>query len=263
MSEREMPAGQADGSSGSTSVGIKRGGSQSIALYEQLKRQISERILLGHWAPGTVLPSENQLARHFGVAVGTVRRALADLTAEGLLMRRPKTGTVVTGRSPHHSLRFFFQYFRLHGEEGELLRSTARVLSVEQGKITQVEQDLLQAKAGSKVIRLHRLRSVAGRPVMHQRMVFEERRVPDFPVSAVPELLYRYLLEQYGIRISSIRESVAADLATDEDSVLLKLVPPAPILSIEEVSYDQAGLPVIIATSRAITDRYRYMNEVR
>jgi GntR family transcriptional regulator len=263
MSEREMPAGQADGSSGSTSVGIKRGGSQSIALYEQLKRQISERILLGHWAPGTVLPSENQLARDFGVAVGTVRRALADLTAEGLLMRRPKTGTVVTGRSPHHSLRFFFQYFRLHGEEGDLLRSTARVLSVEQGKITEVEQDLLQAKAGSEVIRLHRLRSVAGRPVMHQRMVFEERRVPDFPVNAVPELLYRYLLEQYGIRISSIRESVAADLATDEDSVLLKLAPPAPILLIEEVSYDQAGLPVIIATSRAITDRYRYMNEVR
>jgi GntR family transcriptional regulator len=259
MMEMEVPAGQAQ----ANSVGIKRGGAQPVALYEQLKRQISERILLGHWAPGTVLPGENKLARDFGVAVGTVRRALADLTAEGLLMRRPKTGTVVTGRSPHHSLRFFFQYFRLHGEEGELLRSTARVLSVEQGEATAAEQDLLQAQPGAAVIRLHRLRSVAGRPVMHQRMVFEGRRVPDFPVSAVPELLYRYLLEQYGIRVSSIRESVQADLAMEEDAELLQVVPPAPILLIEEVAYDQAGLPVIIATSRAITDRYRYMNEVR
>jgi len=263
MIEKEVPASQADGSGRSDGVGVKHGGSRPVALYEQLKRQISERILLGHWAPGTVLPGENQLARDFGVAVGTVRRALADLTAEGLLMRRPKTGTVVTGRSPHHSLRFFFQYFRLHGEEGELLRSTARVLSVEQGEITEAERDLLQAKSGAAVIRLHRLRSVAGRAVMHQRIVLEERRVSGFPVNAVPELLYRYLLEQYGIRISSIRESVAADLATEEDAGLLQVVPPAPILVIEEVSYDQAGLPVIIATSRAITDRYRYMNEVR
>jgi GntR family transcriptional regulator len=259
MMEMKVPAGQAQ----ADGVGIKRGGTKPVALYEQLKRQISERILLGHWAPGTVLPGENKLARDFGVAVGTVRRALADLTAEGLLMRRPKTGTVVTGRSPHHSLRFFFQYFRLHGEEGELLRSTARVLSVEQGEATAAEQDLLQVQPGAAVIRLHRLRSVSGQAVMHQRMVFEERRVPEFPVNAVPELLYRYLLEQYGIRISAIRESVAADLATEEDVRLLQVAPPAPILVIEEVSYDQAGLPAIIATSRAITDRYRYMNEVR
>ena len=66
----------------------------------------------------------------FGVAVGTVRRALGDLTAEGMLRRRRKTGTVVTGRTPHHSLRHFFQYFRLHDRDGELVRSAAKVLSV-------------------------------------------------------------------------------------------------------------------------------------
>ena len=261
--EMKGPTGRLQGAGQANGAAMKRDGAQSVPLYEQLKRQISERILLGHWAPGTVLPGEARLSRDFGIAVGTVRRALADLTAEGLLMRRPKTGTVVTGRSPHHSLRLFFQYFRLHGEEGDLLRSTPRVLSVEKGEITEAEQDLLQAKPGAAVIRLHRLRSVAGRAVMHQRMVIEEQRVPELPVGAVPELLYRYLLEQYGIRISSIRESVLADLATEEDAVLLKVERPAPILVIEEVAYDQAGLPVVIATSRAITDRYRYMNEVR
>jgi GntR family transcriptional regulator len=261
--EMKVPEGQTEGDSPADGVAMRRGGAQPIALYEQLKRQISERILLGDWPPGTVLPGEKQLARDFGVAVGTVRRALADLTAEGFLMRRPKTGTVVTGRSPHHSLRFFFQYFRLHGAEGELLRSTPQVLGIEQGEATAAEQDLLGAKQRAAVIRLHRLRSVAGRAVMHQRMVIEERRVPNFPVNAVPELLYPYLLEQYGIRISSIRESVLADLATEEDAKLLQVEAPAPILVIDEVTYDQAGLPVLIATSRALTDRYRYMNEVR
>jgi GntR family transcriptional regulator len=259
----DAPTRKAEGIGPADSGDTQRDGGQPVALYEQLKRQISERILLGHWAPGTALPGETQLARDFGLSVGTVRRALADLTSEGLLMRRRKTGTVVTGRSPHHSLRFFFQYFRLHGREGELLRSTAKVLSAMRSEANSVEEGLFQAKPGAGVIRIHRLRSVAGRSVMHQRIVVEERRVPDFPINAVPELLYRYLLEKNGIRISSVRESVVADLATEEDAELLDVVQPAAVLVIDEVAYDQAGLPAIIATSRAITDQYCYMNEVR
>src|SRR5438093_1135584 len=100
---------------------------EAAPLYEQVKRHMSEAILVGEWGPGAVLPSETALSQMFGVAVGTVRRAMSDLVAEGLLSRRRKTGTVVTGRSPHHSLRFFFQYFRLHGRDGEMVRSRARM----------------------------------------------------------------------------------------------------------------------------------------
>jgi len=237
---------------------------QAVPLYEQMKRQMSELILLGRWAPGMVLPGETQLARDFGVAVGTVRRALADLAAEGLLMRRRKTGTVVTGRSPHHSLRFFYQYFRLHGDDGVLLRSTPRVMSLARAAATTREADILQIPEGSQVIRIHRLRSVDRRPAMHDRMVIASGRVPGFPeAEALPDLLYLFLLERYGIRISSVRESLTADLATDEDAALLRLRPPAPVLVIEDVAYDQAGAPAIAATHRATTDGFRYMNEVR
>ena len=45
-------------------------------LHEAVKRRVSEAILVGEWSPGTVLPSEVALAAMFGVAVGTVRRAL-------------------------------------------------------------------------------------------------------------------------------------------------------------------------------------------
>lgn len=82
------------------------------------------------WAPGAVLPGEVALAHRFGVAVGMVRRALAGLVAEGLLARRPRAGTVVTGHSPKHSLRFFFRYFRLHGVDGSLKRSRALPLAL-------------------------------------------------------------------------------------------------------------------------------------
>ena len=58
--------------------------------------------------------------------VKTIRsniKTLATLKKQGR-----KTGTVVTGRSPHHSLRFFFQYFRLHRADGSLVHSTSRFL---------------------------------------------------------------------------------------------------------------------------------------
>src|SRR5471030_3169518 len=108
VNDKKQPADKA----GQTGSPIRRLNGQAAApLYEGVKRQISEAILLGQWAPGTVLPGEVALTQLFGVAVGTVRRALMDLTAEGLLTRRRKTGTIVTGRTPHHSLRYFFQYF--------------------------------------------------------------------------------------------------------------------------------------------------------
>jgi GntR family transcriptional regulator len=235
-----------------------------IPLYEQVKRQISDRILRGIWPPGTVLPGESQLARDFGIAVGTVRRALADLTAEGLLMRRRKTGTVVTGRSPDHSLRFFFQYFRLHGADGTLLRSTPEILAYDIGKATAAERERLKLAAGVAVVRLHRVRRVEGLPAMHERMVMPAARLPDFPpAEAVPELLYLYLLDRYGIRISAIRESVTAEVATEEDVAIFGADAPKALLVIDEVAYDQAGHPVIWALHRATTNRFCYINEVR
>jgi hypothetical protein len=65
-------------------------------------------------------------------------------------MRRRKTGTVVTGRSPHHSLRFFYQYFRLHSDGGGLLRSTPRVMSLTQAEANAAEAANLRSASTSR-----------------------------------------------------------------------------------------------------------------
>ncbi len=236
-----------------------------IPLYEHVKRQVSEAILMGAWSPGTVLPGEIALAGQYGVAVGTIRRALTELTAEGMLVRRRKTGTVVTGRSPHHSLRNIFQYFRLHSSEGALLRSTPEVLSVERRAATEAAASALRIEPGAPVVDLHRRRLVAGVPVMHETLTIAAARVPDFPNSpeALPDLLYLHLLEHYGIRVSAVRESVTAAVASAEDCRVLALTAPAAVLVIDEVAYDQAGAPIIVAHHRAHTDGVCYLNEIR
>ena len=237
----------------------------AVPLYEVVKRHISEAIMMGRWAPGTVLPGEVALAQRFGVAVGTVRRALADLTVEGLLTRRRKTGTIVTGRSPHHSLRSFFQYFRLHGRDGSVLRSQARVIDVHVDAPTAKERSVLGLHENGRVLRIHRLRRIERVPVMRDRLVLDAERLPDFPLTPrkVPELIYLHLLERYGIRISAVREQVTAALADADDLKLLDLSPPAAVLVIDEVAYDQTGRPTVIGHHHARTDRHCYVNEVR
>lgn len=241
------------------------GSALPIPLYEHVKRQISEAILLGAWPPGMQLPGEVELARQFGVAVGTLRRAMADLTAEGMLTRQRKNGTVVTGRSPRHSLRFFFQFFRLHGADGSLLRSEPDVLALTRDGADKDEAVSLAVDPGTLLVRLHRLRRVAGRPVMHETVMLPLSRVPDFPTTpeAVPALIYLHLLERYGIRVSAMRENVTAALATAEDAHLLELTLPDAVLAIGSVVYDQTGAPAILSRHRATTHGYCYVNEVR
>lgn len=240
------------------------GAGEAAPLYERVKRHMSEAILVGEWPPGMILPSETALAQGFGIAVGTVRRAMTDLVAEGLLTRRRKTGTVVTGRTPHHSLRFFFQYFRLHRADGSLVRSTSQFLSVGVEPATQAQAEALQISSGG-VIKIHRIRHADGRPVMHDKLVLAQERLADWPrdVTELPPLLYLHLLERYGIRISAVREQITADLASDEDVALLVLAAGDPVLTVDEVAYDQAGTPTILGWHRATTRAHIYVNEVR
>jgi GntR family transcriptional regulator len=230
-----------------------------------VKRSVSEAVLLGRWAPGAVLPGEVDLAAQFGVAVGTVRRALAALVAEGMLVRRPRLGTVVTGRSPEHSLRFFFRYFRLHGADGSLQTSRAVPLALEEEAAGADVARRLEVPVGATLIRIRRLRVVADRPAMLDEYRIPAARVPGFPRDAadLPELLYLRLLEEWGIRLTAVREELRAEVATPEDRRLLDLPDPAALLVIEAVCFDQAGQPALLATQRARTEAHRYINEVQ
>jgi GntR family transcriptional regulator len=236
-----------------------------VPLHERVKRDLSERILLGEWPPGAAIPGEVELATRFGVAIGTMRKALAALVAEGMLMRRPRVGTVVTGRSPEHSLRFFFRYFRLHGADGSLLRSHANTLSITEVPASPDDAARLGLAPADNLIRIHRLRLIEEQPVMTGIFRIPAQRVPGFPrtPAELPQLLYLFLLESWGIRVTAVRETLRAELATEEDCRLLGLPDPAAVLVIEETSFDQAGQPCLLVTHAARTDRHRYVNEVR
>ncbi|TDC06665.1 GntR family transcriptional regulator [Nonomuraea longispora] len=75
-------------------------------VYTQIADRLRKRIRAGEFAPGNVLPSEAELCRVFGVARNTVRRGLALLEEEGLLIAVPSKGRVVVGDGPAAAYRY-------------------------------------------------------------------------------------------------------------------------------------------------------------
>ena len=70
-------------------------------LQEDVQNQLVEAIHQGYWKQGEVLPSEKVLALQYGVSLGTVRKALAELERLGVLVRRQGKGTFVASASQH------------------------------------------------------------------------------------------------------------------------------------------------------------------
>lgn len=68
-------------------------------VYEQIRTQVAGLVAVGALAPGARLPASRDLARDLGIAVGTVQRAYRELEADGLVVSRRRTGTVVAGES--------------------------------------------------------------------------------------------------------------------------------------------------------------------
>lgn len=233
--------------------------------YEAVKRQILAAIESGRFPPGVALPNEAALAEHFGVAIGTIRRATQDLVAQGLLSRQRRHGTIVTGRTPQHSLGTLLHSFRLHDLEGRLQTTSSARIEITRRAASFEEATALQLPLGAEVIRFVRVRSIDRVPVMHDVFILPAARLPGFPTgpAEAPPLLYLFLQERYGLRISAVSERLRAELATPEMAEALALALPAAVLVIDEIAYDQANRPTVAATHTATTARHRYINEVQ
>lgn len=70
-------------------------GEQRLNSWQAVHAEVLERIRERRWKPGDAIPREDELAREFGCARGTVNRALRALAEAGILDRRRRAGTRV------------------------------------------------------------------------------------------------------------------------------------------------------------------------
>jgi GntR family transcriptional regulator len=219
-------------------------------LYAQVKGLILQRIIDGDWKPDEVLPSEFKLADQFGVSQGTVRKALNDLAAENVVIRRQGKGTLVAANNP---LRELFHFIHMTDREGALqLPTSSEVLSCER-------------RRGADVIRIERIRTLGEKTAITETIVLPARLFPGLEAGGganVPHALYQHYQDAYAIAIHRVEEALRAVTAGPRDAELLGLTPGQPLLEIDRVAISLDGKPVEWRITRCDTQDTRYVSSL-
>lgn len=182
-----------------------------LPLFMRASELLTREIAAGHWQKGERLPPESELATLLGMAVGTVRKALAELAARGLLERRQGSGTYVRGAGRQRSI---YEFFRLELKQGGGL-PTARLLEFQRlphpaglpafGPGTAL--GINRGTAGH-CYRLRRLRLLGDLPVALEEIWFDARHRPGLKAAELSEALYLFYKESLGFWISRVEDHV-------------------------------------------------------
>ena len=233
----------------------------ALPLHRQLRDLMIARIDSGEWSPGTYLPSETRLAEEYGVAVGTLRKALLDLAQEGVVARRQGKGTVVTS---HDSDAVLFRFFNLRRTDGSTLNPESRVLARRRRRATPAECTALDLPASASVIAIERVREADGVPIIHELITLDAARFAGLErePELLPNTLYQLYQARFGATVHRAHERLTAEAAPAARAAELGLEAGDPVLKIARVAVDFSGKPLEYRLSWVNTRRLHYEAEV-
>jgi GntR family transcriptional regulator len=231
-------------------------------LYEEVKNHITRSLIAGEWKPGAAIPSESRLAEHFNVSVGTVRKAIDELVAEKILVRQQGRGTFVTTHSEDRQLYYFFH---IVGKDGGKEPPAHELLSFRKGKADSEESLRLGVSRGDRVVRIHNVLKLAGKPVELDAIVIAAARFPDLTeaiFSARAGTIYGLYQARYGINVVRISERLSAAHPDAQTARVLGVTVNTPMLMIKRVAYTYHDAPVELRTGWVDTGDHEYLSDL-
>lgn len=233
-----------------------------LPLYRRIETDVRERIRSGELAPGAQVETEVELMDRYGVSRATVRQALRELVAEGLLEIRRGLGTYVTRRRFEHTIGGFYSFSREIERHG--LEPRTRVLGLGVEPADDVVSAVLGIRPAMPVVALRRLRLAGDDPLVVETSYLPAARFPGLEAVDFGRVrLYDTLTETYGCRPTRARETFEPVLVTADEADLLGQRRGEPALHVERVAFDQDDAPIEFCRSTVRGDRYRYSVELR
>ena len=222
--------------------------------YRQIADQLRRAIQRGDLEPGGRVPSEAELMEHYGVARMTVRQAVAELKAEGLVIAEHGRGVFVRNRPTVRRLASD-RFARRHREAGKAA-FLAETESLGTPGVDQLEVG--QVMAGERVAQRLKLRKTAKVVRRDRRYLIDEVPV-ELATTYVPLTIARGTLitsqdtgpggvyariEEAGIQLGSFTEEIGARMPTPEERRRLSLPEGTPVITVTRVAYDVERRPV-------------------
>jgi len=231
-------------------------------LYQQIKALITQSLQSGEWKPGELIPSEVELAGRFKVSQGTVRKAIDELAAENLVMRRQGKGTFV---STHHEARAHFRFLRLVPDEGVPHYPESKFIEVKRVRAPADVARLMDLKSGDAVIFIKRVQYFDGIPTIVEELWLPGLIFKGLTAERLVEYkgpMYGLFETEFGTRMIRASEQIRAVCADAGAAQLLNIDLGTPLLSSERVSFTYGDKPVELRRGLYLTSRHHYQNEL-
>jgi GntR family transcriptional regulator len=251
------PAGGASG------AGAGGGHSPTFSpLYQQIKALLTQSLQSGEWKPGELIPSEVELAGRFKVSQGTVRKAIDELAAENLVMRRQGKGTFV---STHHEARAHFRFLKLVPDEGVPHHPDNKIIEVKRMRASADVARLLELKSGDAVIYIKRVLSFDGAPVILEELWLHGLLFKGLTAERLVEYkgpMYGLFESEFGTRMIRATEKIRAVGADSCAAQYLQVPEGTPLLCADRVSFTYGDKAVELRRGLYLTASHHYQNEL-
>lgn len=234
-------------------------------LYQQIKGLILNSLRVGEWKPGEAIPSEMDLAARFKVSQGTVRKAIDELAADNLVVRRQGKGTFV---ATHAERQVQYRFLKLMPDSGDLSLEGPAQRQIVDCKRLRAPSDVargLALRPGDAVLQVKRVLSFADKPT-----ILEDLWLPGVPFKGLTAdrlrgyegPMYALFETEFGVRMVRAEEKIRAISADHVHSQLLRVAPATPLLSVERIAFTYHDLPMELRRGLYVTDTHYYRNEL-
>jgi GntR family transcriptional regulator len=238
-------------------------------LYQQIKGLILQSLEAGEWKPGESIPSEMDLAARYRVSQGTVRKAIDELAADNLLIRRQGKGTFVATHAEQHVR---YRFLKLMPDQGSIDTEGPAQRHIIDCKRLRANADVarpLGLRTGDAVLQVRRVLSFAANGVFVPT-ILEDLWLPGVPFKGLTAErladdrgpMYAMFEAEFGIRMVRAEEKIRAVMPDAEQAALLKLDAQTPLLSVERIAYTYNGVPMELRRGLYSTATHHYRNEL-
>lgn len=235
---------------------------QRLPRYLQIRDELMQRICARAWVDGQPLPAEDRLAGEYEVSLGTIRKALQVLVAEGMLERVHGKGTFVTRAFERISM---MRFVRFTEEEKRELPMT-RCLELAVGDGSSDARSRLGLPAREKLLYIHRTRACGDEVILSEHVWLSQRRFAPLELylkKESPPLLYPVYDSLCGVLVSRAMDELTIVPLPAKDAKVFGLKPGTPAMRIERLMMDPSEQPIEWRVSYVTQNRFRYAVESR
>ncbi len=212
-------------------------------LHTQLEEIIKAGIENEEWPQDSIIPSENELSKRYGISRMTVRSVITRLVHEGLLYSVPGKGTFVS--APKIVSKPLSQMGIREQLEQMGYETSTKLVSIEKTAIPAGIAKKMQLSKDTRVFVVKRLRYVKGEPLSIHTSWLPVGVCPDLEQKDLEGVQLCDILEKdYQYEIVKIVETLESTMATANEGKLLQVKESAPLLLLEDFIYTKEDVPM-------------------